>query len=39
LEHLLGLTLLQKLFLHNTKITDAGLANLQKSLPKCQISK
>jgi len=34
-----GLTGLQKLYLHRTKITDAGIADLKKSLPDCKIYK
>jgi hypothetical protein len=30
---------LKKLVLINTKITDAGVAELQQSLPKCRISR
>ena len=37
--HLKGLTGLQVLFLMNTKVTDAGVADLQKALPDCQIFK
>ena len=39
LVHLKGLTGLQTLFLGGTKITDAGVADLQKALPNCKISK
>ena len=39
LVHLKGLTKLQKLFLSSTKVTDAGVAELQKALPNCKISK
>ena len=39
LVHLKGLTKLQELDLHNTKITNAGIADLQKALPNCQIRK
>ena len=40
LEHLAGLTNLQKgLNLTLTQITDAGVAELQKALPNCDISK
>ena len=37
LVHLKGLTNLQELSLYYTKVTDAGVANLQKSLPNCKI--
>jgi len=37
--HLKGLTGLLTLGLRNTKVTDAGVAELKKALPKCQISK
>ena len=37
LEHLKDLTSLQELFLYNTQVTDAGVAELQKSLPNCDI--
>ncbi len=37
LEHLRGLTELNVLWLINTDITDAGVAALKQSLPKCQI--
>jgi len=37
--HLKGLTKLQKLFLASTKVTDAGVADLQKALPNCKIAK
>ena len=39
LVHLKGLTNLQELSLYYTKVTDAGVADLQKSLPDCKISK
>ena len=38
LVHLKGLVNLQTLGLRNTKVTDAGVAELQKSLPNCEIS-
>ena len=38
LEHLKGLTNLQKLIISGS-ITDAGVADLQKALPNCEISK
>lgn len=37
LEHLKGLGKLKELFLHNTQVTAAGAAELQKALPSCQI--
>ena len=37
LAHLQGLTSLQRLYLNNTQVTDAGLAELRKTLPKCRI--
>jgi len=37
LEHLRGLNALDWLFLDNTQVTDAGVAELQKSLPNCNI--
>ena len=39
LVHLKGLTNLQELSLYYTKVTDAGVADLQKALPNCKISK
>ena len=39
LVHLKGLTDLQKLNLGGTEITAAGIADLQKALPNCKISK
>jgi len=39
LVDLKGLTGLRELNLYDTEITDAGVANLQKSLPNCKISK
>ena len=39
LEHLKGLTNLKLLFLEETKVTDAGVAELQKSLPDCKIQR
>ena len=39
LVHLKGLTGLQVLFLMNTKVTDAGVADLQKALPNCRVRK
>ena len=39
LVHLKGLTNLQELSLYYTKVTDAGVADLQKSLPNCEIQK
>jgi Leucine-rich repeat (LRR) protein len=37
LVHLKALTNLESLFLSNTKITDAGLVELQEALPNCKI--
>jgi len=37
LSHLKGLTELQDLNLDGTKITDAGVAELKKALPKCSV--
>ena len=37
LEHFKGLTELEALVLHGNKITDAGVAELQKALPNCKI--
>jgi mono/diheme cytochrome c family protein len=39
LEHLKGLTNLKHLYLWQTKVTDAGATNLQKALPKLDISR
>ena len=39
LVHLKGLTGLQSLGLSGPKITDAGVADLQKALPNCKIYK
>ena len=39
LVHLKGLTKLQVLRLAGTKITDAGVAELQQALPNCEIRK
>ncbi len=39
LVHLTGLTNLQTLNFSFTKITDAGVAELQKALPNCKISR
>ena len=39
LVHLKGLTNLQELSLYYTKVTDPGVANLQKALPNCKIAK
>ena len=39
LVHLKGLTQLQDLNLFDTDITDAGIAELQKALPNCEIEK
>jgi len=39
LVHLKGLTQLQYLGLQQTKVTAAGVADLQKSLPNCKIIK
>jgi hypothetical protein len=39
LEHLKGLTQLQGLMLAHTKVTDAGVRELQKALPKCSIGR
>ena len=38
LEHLSGLKNLSSLFALETKVTDAGVAKLQKALPDCDIS-
>ena len=38
LVHLKRLTKLQRLVLDFTKVTDAGVADLQKALPNCKIS-
>ena len=37
LVHLKGLTKLQRLYLTDTKVTDAGVKKLQTELPKCRI--
>jgi len=37
LQYLKGLTQLQWLFLDGTKVTDAGVQDLQKALPKLEI--
>jgi hypothetical protein len=39
LEHLKGLTSLENLELHNTPITDTGLAEIKAALPTCEVSK
>jgi hypothetical protein len=39
LEHLKGLTQLQRLSLRNTKVSDAGVEKLQQALPKCIIER
>ena len=39
LVHLKGLTNLKSLSLYKTQITDAGIAELQKALPNCKITK
>ena len=39
LVHLNGLTNLQTLNFSFTKVTDAGIADLKKSLPNCKIHK
>ena len=39
LVHLKGMTGLQTLYLRGTKVTDAGVADLQKALPNCKIEK
>ena len=39
LEHLRGLTQLQVLYLRVTPVTGAGVAELQKALPKCGIKR
>ena len=39
LEHLKGLTKLQSLNLLGTKVTNAGVKNLQQALPKCHIDR
>ena len=36
--HLKGLTNLRELYLDETKVTDAGLAAMQQTLPNCKIS-
>ena len=37
LEHLKSLTSLGEIYLHQTKVTKAGVASLQKALPFCRI--
>jgi len=39
LEHLKGFTNLETLSLYGTQITSAGVADLQKALPNCKITK
>ena len=39
LVHLKGLTGLKDLGLYGTKVTNAGVAELKKALPKCKIEK
>jgi len=39
IEHLKGLSNLKNLYLWQTKVTDDGVSNLQKSLPKLEISR
>ena len=39
LKELAGLKSLQSLNLHSTKVTDAGLKELQKALPGCIINR
>jgi len=39
LEDLKGLAQLQLLRLDGTKVTDAGVANLQQALPHCDITR
>ena len=39
LAHIKGMTSLRKLYLTDTKVTDAGIAELQKTLPNCRIIK
>lgn len=39
LKELAGMTKLRYLLLENTKVTDAGVGALQKSLPKCKITR
>ena len=39
LVNLKGLTSLRKLYLTDTKVTDTGIAELQKTLPNCEITK
>ena len=39
LVHLQGLTKLQTLGFSGTKVTETGIADLQKALPNCKISK
>jgi len=37
--HIKGLTQLQDLGLQQTKVTDAGIAEMEKALPNCKIYK
>ena len=37
LVHLAGLTKPEELYLYDTQVTDAGVAELKKALPKCGI--
>ena len=39
LVHVRGLAKLRSLLLYGTKVTDAGVAELQKALPNCKIFK
>ena len=39
LEHLKGLSELQSLDIHNTKVTDEGVKKLRQALPNCDIGR